>query len=574
MNRTRKRRLLWIAGSVVVVLAAVYVAGFIMTGLRMPANASIGAVDVSGLSPGDARKKLSAELKPEIDKPVVLTYDDNKYPVKPKEVGLALDARASVNKAGGGHSWNPTDMVGLFFGDQHTDVVNTVDQDKITKTVASIADSVDVEPIEPQITFPEAKPKARKPKDGHEVQQADAVKAIRSAYLNTDEPVALPVDDVAPEIGADGLKDAMKSIAKPAMSGPVTIKADGKQVKLPVAAYAPALTIKPVDGAMQARINADDLKEPLHSATSGFGKKAVDASFKIEGGKPVVVPGKPGMGLPPKEMAKKLLPAITENGKERSVKVKTKVVKPEFTTKDAKKLGIKEKVSEFSTYFPYAEYRNVNQSRAAELIDGTVLKPGETFSFNDTVGERTEARGFTSGTVINGGVFRDEMGGGVSQVATTTYNAAFFAGLTDVEHHPHAFYLDRYPVGREATIYFGNLDLRFKNPTDHGVLITASVRNSSPGNRGEMRVQMWSTKVWEIKASKSSRRNHRAPGTQYDSTNRCVPQSPIPGFDIDIHRKFLRGGKVVKRETDTAHYRAADHVICGEKPGKKKKKNN
>src|SRR5699024_457981 len=126
MNRTRKRRLLWIAGSVVVVLAAVYVAGFIMTGLRMPANASIGAVDVGGLSPGDARKKLSAELKLDIDKPVVLTYDNNKYPVKPEEVGLALDARASVNKAGGGHSWNPADMVGLFFGDQHTDVVNTV----------------------------------------------------------------------------------------------------------------------------------------------------------------------------------------------------------------------------------------------------------------------------------------------------------------------------------------------------------------------------------------------------------------------------------------------------------------
>lgn len=573
MNRTRKRRLLWIAGSVVVVLAAVYVAGFIMTGLRMPANASIGAVDVSGLSPDEARKKLSTELKPDLDAPVVLTYDDNKYPVKPKEADLSLDARGSVHNAGGKHSWNPADMVGLFFGDHHTDVINTVDKEKITETVASIADSVDVEATEPQITFPKSKPKARKPKDGHEVRQADTVQTIRSAYLNTDKPIALPVDDVAPAIGADELSDAMKNIAKPAVSGPVRIKADGKNVQLPVNAYAPALTIEPVDGSLQAQINADDLKEPLHSATSGFGKKAVDASFKIEGGKPVVVPGKPGMGLPPKEMAKKLVPVLTEKGKERSIKVKTKVVEPEFTTKDAKKLGIKEKVSEFSTYFPYAKYRNVNQSRAAELIDGTVLKPGETFSFNDTVGERTAARGFTSGTVINGGVFRDEMGGGVSQVATTTYNAAFFAGLTDVEHHPHAFYLDRYPVGREATIYFGNLDLRFKNPTDHGVLIKASVRNSTPGNRGEMRVQMWSTKVWEIKASKSSRRNHRSPGTQYDSSNRCVPQGPIPGFDIDIHRTFVQGGKVVKRETDTAHYQAADHVICGEKPGKKKKDN-
>src|SRR5699024_5418924 len=116
----------------------------------------------------------------------------------------------------------------------HTEVINTVEKDKITDTVASIADSVDVEPIEPQITFPKSKPKARKPKDGHEVQQADAVQAIRSAYLNTDTPIALPVDDVAPTIGVDGLKDAMKNIAKPAVSGPISIKADGKKVKLPV----------------------------------------------------------------------------------------------------------------------------------------------------------------------------------------------------------------------------------------------------------------------------------------------------------------------------------------------------
>ena len=117
-------------------------------------------------------------------------------------------------------------------------------------------------------------------------------------------------------------------------------------------------------------------------------------------------------------------------------------------------------VSDFVTYYPPATYRDINQGRAAELINGTILKPGETFSFNDTVGERTAENGFTNGFIISNGVFREDLGGGVSQVVTTTYNAAFFAGMDDVEHKPHSFYIDRYPMGREATVAWPTVDLQ------------------------------------------------------------------------------------------------------------------
>ena len=103
---------------------------------------------------------------------------------------------------------------------------------------------------------------------------------------------------------------------------------------------------------------------------------------------------------------------------------------------------------EFTTSFPYAEYRNINIGRAAELINNTLLKPGETFSLNRIVGERTAANGFTEGYVIKGGIEKD-LGGGVSQSATTTFNAMFFAGLKDIQHRPHTLYINRYPAGRE-----------------------------------------------------------------------------------------------------------------------------
>ena len=178
-----------------------------------------------------------------------------------------------------------------------------------------------------------------------------------------------------------------------------------------------------------------------------------------------MVPAKPGVTYDPADVSSAFLELVTKPEGEREMPVEATVDEPEFTTADAKALGITEQVSTFTTYYPYAEYRNINIGRAAELVDGTVLKPGETFSLNDIVGERTRENGFTEGFIISNGLFEEDLGGGVSQMATTTFNAMFFAGLKDIEHKPHSVYIDRYPVGREATVAWGSVDLRFKNDT-------------------------------------------------------------------------------------------------------------
>lgn len=548
------------------VAGTLYVGGYFLTGSRMPANATIGGVDVSGKSPSDARAAVDKALTPHVDREIVLAHGKTEFRIKPKAAGLAFDLDRTISEAGGERSWKPADMAGLFFGDHETDPELDVDDAKLQSTIGTIGETVNRDVVEAQITFPDGKPKAREPKAGRVIARADAATAIRGAYLVSDEQVLVPTAVVEPAVDSDGLAEAMKTIAEPAVSDPITIRVGDKLVSLPVSAYAPALVIRVKDSKLQPYLDPKKLAGPLTDSTTGIGKKAVDATVKIQNGKPVVMPGKEGVGLQPKEMAVKLLPALTQSGSKRAVEVEAKVVDPLFTTEDAKALKITEKISSFETRFPYAEYRNINQGRAAELIDGTILKPGETFSFNNTVGERTAANGFVNGTVINGGVFREELGGGVSQVATTTYNAGFFGGMDDVEHHPHAFYINRYPVGREATVYFGSLDLRFKNPTKYGVLIRAYVVKSTPSSPGIMHVELWSTKVWDIKAGESPRRNGRTPGKQYDDTDRCVPQDPIPGFDIDIYRTFYKDGQKVKTETDTANYQAADHVICGKKP--------
>lgn len=562
----RSHRGRWVLLGVAAVLGALYVAGFFLTGARMPADASIGGVDVGGMSPAEARSAVERGLAPRAGEPVVLTHRDDEFTIDPADVDLALDPDASVEQAGGTRSWHPRDMLALFVGSHEHAPVVTADEDALESAVNAVSEEVDVPVTEALITFPKSEPKARAPKAGLVVRKADAARTVREEYLVQDEPVPVPTAEVEPAVDEEGLRRAMTEIAEPAVSAPVTIEVGDKEVELPVTAYAPALTVEPVDGAMAPVIDAEKLAKPLTDATTGIGRKAVDATVEIRDGKPVVVPGKEGVGLQPQEMAEKLVPVLTESGDARAVQVEAKVVEPQFTTEDAKNLRITEKISEFTTQYPHAEYRNVNQSRAAELIDGTIIEPGETFSFNDTVGERTAANGFTTGSVINNGRFQDELGGGVSQVVTTTYNAAFFAGLEDVEHHPHAFYIDRYPVGREATVYYGSLDLRFRNNLKSGVLIRAFVQKSAPGGVGRTTVQMWGTKQYDVEAGQSARRNFRAPATRYDDSADCVPQAPLQGFDIDIYRTISQGGKVVKRETDTANYQAADRIVCGEEP--------
>lgn len=557
----------WLLLAVVVLVGAVYVTGYFLTGTRLPAHSTIGGIDVSGKSPADAREAIETGLAPNADRDIVLTYGKKTFTITPSDAGLALDVEGSVDAAGGARSWDPRDMADLFVGDHDHDPVLDVDDAALGSAIDAIGETVDKDVVEAQITFPDGVAKARQPKDGRVVSRSDAATAVKDAYLVSDEPIEVPTVPVEPTVDAEELAAAMTSIAAPAISGPVTLKVGDKSVSLPVTAYAPALSIRVKEGELVPFLDPEKLAGPLTDSTTGIGTKAVDATVKIQGGKPVVVPGKEGLGLQAEEMATLLVPALTQTGDARAVTVEAKVVEPQFTTKDAEALKITEKISEFETQFPYAEYRNTNQGRAADLINGTIIKPGGTFSFNDVVGERTVANGFVTGTVINGGVFREELGGGVSQVATTMYNAGFFGGMDDTEHHPHAFYIDRYPVGREATVYFGSLDLRWKNSTDYGVLIRSYVEKSTPSSPGVMHVELWSTKVWDkIEASASERRNGRSPGTQYDDTDACVPQSPVSGFDIDITRSFIKDGKVAKTEKDTATYQAADRVICGKKP--------
>ncbi|CAN5210241.1 VanW family protein [soil metagenome] len=547
---------------------ALYAVGYVLTGARMPAGTTIAGVDVSGSSPSSAKDKVDAALSPKKADAVTLVSGEKKFVLTAADAGMTLDLDATVDQAGGTRSFNPVKMFRLFTGSDSYAPVIAVEKAKMSSVLANLSQTLDTPEVEPQITFDAEKPVVREPVDGVRVDTESAQKTIEAAYLISTAPQTLTMKTVVPSVGVDGVKYALDTFATPAMAGPVTLVVGADKVELPTTAFAPALTVEVVDGKLVPSIDAKVLAKPLTDSTTGIGKKARDATFAVKGGKVSVVESKPGVGLQPEDLATRLVPVLSKTGAERSLTIEATVVQPAFTTADAEKLGIKEQVSTFTTHYPPATYRDINQGRAAELINGTLLKPGETFSFNKIVGERTAENGFTTGSIISNGVFREELGGGVSQVATTTYNAMFFAGLKDVEHKPHSFYISRYPVGREATVAWPTVDLRFTNDTDHGILIEAKRIKSAGRSQGTLTVSMYGTKEYVVKAGVSAKRNFRTGSTTYDDTNKCVVQAPATGFDVDVYRTWYQNGKKVKSETKTANYNAADRVICGKKPDK------
>jgi vancomycin resistance protein YoaR len=399
------------------------------------------------------------------------------------------------------------------------------------------------------------------------VDRPAAVDALAEAYLSGGGPVPLPTTVQKPQVDAAEVSRAMDEFANPAVSGPVTVALADERIVLRPADFVPALSMRAEDGELVPHLDEKRLLAAIEPRMDTVALAPQDATVRIKGGvdgRPVVVPAKTGVTFDEDELTGAFLDVVAQHDAGRTLRVTARTDEPEFGTADAEALQITEQVSEFTTYFPHADYRNVNLGRAAELVNGTVLKPGDVFSLNGIVGERTAENGFTKGFIISDGVYAEDFGGGVSQVATTTFNAMFFAGLKDIEHKPHSFYIDRYPVGREATVAWPTVDLKFKNDTPYGVLVQAWIDPSTPSSSGAMHVRMWSTKTWRITAGQSERYNLTSEETRHLSGDDCYPHEGYGGFDIVVYRTFYKVGskQLDHRETFHTTYTPSDTVVC------------
>lgn len=544
------------------VLGGVYIAGYFQAGDNLPRNTHLGGIALGGLNSAEAEQKLATEYEGEATKPLKVQAEDKVFDITPSDAGLSVDYAATISQAGAGRSLAPAHIWKVLTGGGEIQPVVRTDQNKLNTAAGNIAGEVNRPAKDAQVRIEGDKAIKTDGEQSAEVDQSALKKELRSQYLEGGQ-VSADVKLADPNVTNAAADEFINGWAKAALGSPIKVDTGKGVFEVTGKMIGDATAVEVVDNKFVGKVDQGKLFENIQPALKKLNlTEAKNASYQWSGGQAVVIPSKDGIELKPDVFAKAVEPVIG-NAENRAVKVELATSQPKFTTKMAEEQKPRQVIGQFTTEFPYAEYRNINLTKAANSINGTVVRPGEIFSLNSTLGERTHAKGYVDGSVISNGRLKDEVAGGVSQSATTTYNAAWFAGLKDVEHQPHTLYFDRYPAGREATLYYPSVDLKFQNDNGNVIIVEANTVKAAPGKKGSITVKIWGTKVYDIESPTPTKSDPYKGKTIVDNSSECKPQSASDGFTASYYRIFKKNGAEVKRESKTWKYSATNEVKCG-----------
>ncbi|MFE6840661.1 VanW family protein, partial [Streptomyces sp. NPDC057705] len=436
-NWTSNRRIaLPLAGGAVVLGlgGGLYVTGLVAGG-DIDRGTSVLGVDIGGMSRGQAQQTLTRELGPAAAAPVAMKIGDHVEKAAPAALGLSLDTTATVDRAVR-TGYGPATVIGRLFAsaDRQVEPVIRMNEQTARAAVDRIGAATGQQARDGSITFEKGAAKAVAPQQGVTLIQDRALTTLREAYLRpAADPVAMPVERTQPRIGAEETGRAMRQFAQPAMSGPVNLTVAGQRLSIGPGVLGEHLKMRPdAQGRLVPALDSKGLlADPAVARPIGAVTAAPrDAVPRLDADGRVVIgdPGREGRQVTEAALGRAVLPLLTRSGEARSGELATVAIPPELSAEEARRLGIKEKVSSFTVEFPAAPYRTTNIGRAVELINGSVVMPGEEWSFNRTVGERTPENGFVDGIMINDGQYVKSPGGGVSAVAITLYKGEVVVG--------------------------------------------------------------------------------------------------------------------------------------------------
>ncbi|NIJ11814.1 vancomycin resistance protein YoaR [Saccharomonospora amisosensis] len=523
----------------------------------------VAGVDVGGLDRAEAELRLREALEPRMRRPVLLRAAGVRHTIDPEAARLTLDWDATLDRATE-QPLNPFARLTSLFTRREIGVVSHADQGRLDSELRRLAAVVDLRAREGDVRFDGTRPVAIDPVPGRRLDHAKT-RALILRHWVSPWPLRPPVTTVPVRSTPESVRTALRRIAEPAVSGPVTVHADGKDVSLSPRHIAHALRFG-VDraGSLVAEVDTEALTESLGPRLADTEKPGRDAGFGFEGDQVRVRPSQPGRTVDWQALANDLLPVL-RGSEQRQVGVRYAEHRAELTTSDAHALGIVEVIGEFTTS-GFAYDSGINIRRVAQEVNGAVVKPGQTFSLNGHTGPRGLEQGYVQAGIISGGKPGRAVGGGISQFATTLYNAAYFAGMRDTEHTEHSYYISRYPQGREATVFQNPdgssvIDLKFTNDAPTGVVIQTRWTSS------DITVRLWGTKRYEVESVTGGRFDYTAPPTTVLPEEECSPSSGTSGFtttDTRIIRDAGTGAEI-RREKRTVVYRGQPRVVC-EKP--------
>ncbi len=462
-------------------------------------NVSVEGVAVGGLSEEDVRARIQSMAEEFSQREVSLLLPDRSLVATASQLGFRVDVAKGVSdalKAGRGSLASiPFRWIGAFFTpyEVHLKTLwSAADAEEFIRGFQAIRLS---EPANAQLIFadnPQEHGRSFQVVPGSTGEEITS-EALRRALEDATERVSLPESLILT---------------------PSTIPPNVPSISLqPTVDYANQLTAKGLRlyiGDEFWVVSPDELRSWITLTHGNPPKIEIDTEYvgdlleqrlsavRIQGsaghfdlidGTPTVVGATPSFRCCTEGIGEKVFETVLAGGSNVQL---TLTEDPENDVDLMEETGIRELVGQFTTYFTPGQSRVTNIRRIAEIVQGAIIAPGETWSVNSYVGRRTTAKGFVPGGVIYRGLYREDIGGGVSQFATTIFNAAFFAGLDFGEYQAHTLYISRYPYGREATISYPRPNLELINNTPYSIMLWPT------STEGSVTVSIYSTKHMDV----------------------------------------------------------------------------
>ena len=444
---------------------------------RLAEGVTVAGVDVGGLTRAEALRLLEQRAAAVAKEPIVFTAGDRQFPIKASTLGVEANWAAALDSAvREGQGFAPVRgykrLQTRFFGTEIAPPAQAYTA-ALEYKLAGLASEIDRAHVEAKLVRRGLAVLVVPGQTGLRLdREAAADVVVRSlARLDRGRQVPLPVTVDQVQVTSDELAPAARD-ARTALSAPVRLSYGPTSWRLPRWRIAKLLSL-PRDGASELAIAGPGANAWFAQLRKSVERKPRDAQVLASSGVVRIVPAKDGLALDVPATAKAILTAATAPGPRNATLVMS-TAEPERSTAEAEAMGIERRLSTYTTLNAGTSDRITNLRRAVDLLNGALVAPGGTFSFNERVGERTVERGFRPAPVIIRDEYEEDVGGGVSQVGTTVFNAAWEAGVKILERNPHSLYISRYQLGRDATVNYPDLDVRFLNDTPNWILVAAS----------------------------------------------------------------------------------------------------
>ncbi|MDN8597703.1 VanW family protein [Corynebacterium tuberculostearicum] len=521
---------------------------------KIPRAVSVNGVDISAMDRTAAVEKLEDELAGVETEPVSVTSGDLHTDFVPSESGLALDNQRAVDNIEE-PSLNPfTRLYSFFRSTRDIPVETNVDEAQLQPALDRVKKDLSTDPVDGMLELNNGELKVTDPKLGQTVDAGTLHNAVTDNWLDS-EGVNVDPEEVEPAINDEAIEAMRTGDAAKALDNPITLKAKNNvSATLNKPEISQFTSIEKKDGKLKLAVDTNRAQELLAERSEGADVPGVNAKISFNGNDKQVTPSEDGEIIDWEPTMKDFDKRVT--GDDREWDATYKPDPAEFTTDDAKKATFNDTVGEFTTE-GYSAASGKNIELVAQQVNGAVVNPGETFSLNGHTGPRGTAQGYVESGIIIDGHSGSAVGGGISQFATTLYNAAYFAGMEDTAHTPHSYYISRYPAGREATVYEGAIDLQFTNT------FNTPVRIETDFGGGKITVRLKGTKTVDVESVNNGRWAKTEPQRKSVSED-CSPSSGAPGFTTSDTRVIKDlSGKEISRETTTTVYDPQPIVTCG-----------